>query len=114
MLADRPGLAAAEQSNRPAGEDGAIAFQIIRPGLVVDFVREDLADIDRGRMHRIDEQGDSAGESLAVLLALFLAVVLDMLLERARGLAKREHLAGQPLGCGARRLDGPGGNRLDP
>ena len=36
-----------------AGEDSAITLQIAVPGLVIDFVRQDLADVDRGRVHRI-------------------------------------------------------------
>ena len=82
MGADRARFAAAEQPHRAAGEDAAVALEVGSPGLVVDLVGQDLADVDRGRVHRIDQQRRRAGEVLAVLLALLLAGLLDMRFER--------------------------------
>ena len=72
--------------------------------LLVEFVGQDLADVDRRRVHRIDQQRDALGEGFAVLLALLLAGLLDVGLERRGGLAEREHLLGQAVGRGARRI----------
>ena len=109
----RARFAAADQAHRAAGEHAAIALEVGVPGPVVDFVGQDLADVDRGRVHRIDQQRDAAGERLAVLLALLLVGLLDMLLERGGALAERQHLLGQAVGRRARRIDGSGRDGLD-
>src|SRR6476661_9999386 len=90
MAANGACLASAEQADGAAREHAAVALEVGSPGLVVDLIGQDLADVDRGRMHRIDEERDSAGERLAVLLALVLVGLFDMLLERGGALAQRQ------------------------
>src|SRR4029453_12489847 len=55
LCADLAVLAAAEETHGASGKHCAIALQVRIPSLVVDFVGEDLADVDRRRVHGIDE-----------------------------------------------------------
>ena len=56
MAQDLARLARFEQPHRAAGEDAAVALEIGGPGGVADLVREDLGDVDRGRIERVDDQ----------------------------------------------------------
>jgi hypothetical protein len=105
MHPDRPAFASADQAHRATGEHAAIALEIGVPGLVVDFVGHDLANVDCRGVHRVDEQRDALGEGFAVLLALFLAGLLNVCLERRGGLSERDHLLGQAIRRGAGGLD---------
>ena len=42
MRGDRAASVALEQPDRAAGEDTAIALEIMAPGLVIDFIAEDF------------------------------------------------------------------------
>ncbi len=115
-LDDRMRVGAVEQFDRAAREDAAVAAQIRLPFLVGDFVREDLGDVDRGRVERLDQQAGGAREILVVMRFRIGAIGLDPGFDRGRGLGDRDDLARQPLGSELRRLDrlfGCGADRGD-